>query len=170
MRILPLCLAACAFSSIPAEAASNKGLVRQFDRLDRNNDEILSLEEVSKLVSGYCERSYGATCEVIFAWFDADENGEIDLGEWLDGKTEGHKDLPDFTGEASLELDFNRNRKVSRSEFEAIIAGFVSPSVTKAWFAAQFPSGIVSGCAFTSTMPYFNEPVTVVGPLDAILP
>ena len=116
---------------------------RLFNRLDRDKDELLSETELlraTRLVTG----NFKETTSAVHGWFDSDGNGVIDFGEWEDG-CRGDTTPPDLTGAEAIELDANRNGKVSRAEFWRVIPKFVPGPVTRKWFAAQFPDSQVTG-------------------------
>jgi hypothetical protein len=130
---------------ISASNAAPRSFDRSFNRLDSDKDELLSPAELLR-VTRNLDGGFEATTAVIHACYDADDSGAIDLGEWQDGQS-GDPTPPDLTGAASIELDVNRNGKVSRAEFWRVIPKFVPGPVTRQWFAAQFPGGQVSGPA-----------------------
>ncbi|MCW1884099.1 hypothetical protein OKA04_05115 [Luteolibacter flavescens] len=143
----------CAFIAAPAVQAQSapkpnratKAHIRAFERLDLDNDESLSPAELLKATASV-KGSFTATNAVVHAWFDLDENGGIDLGEWLDGRTgNGNSEEPSLSGDAAVELDKNGNEKVSRTEFSRVINRYVPAKITRTWFAAQFPGGQVTG-------------------------
>ena len=134
---------------ISAANAGPRSFDGSFNRLDSDKDELLSPAELLR-VTRNLDGGFEATTAVIHAWYDADDSGAIDLGEWQDGQS-GDPTPPDLTGAASIELDANRNGKVSRAEFWRVIPKFVPGPVTRQWFAAQFPGGQVSGPAGSGT-------------------
>ena len=113
-----------------------------FNRLDRNGDERISVREF-RGISRVFHRGLTATVTAIYNWYDENQNGSIDLGEWFDGRRgSGNLGVPVLTGAIySNELDLNRDRIVSRNEFLRMVSLFVREDVARTWFSQQAASG-----------------------------
>lgn len=140
--MLKVCVSLLLLSTLAgASESSVRAAVRHFGRLDRNSDDSLTLAEFSRAVPGASNprRACPSVCASIFDWFDWEDDGAIDLGEWTDGKSDGPSNsTPVFAPEAWTELDLNRDGDISRGEFNRVFAGYLSPKVAGEWYAKYF--------------------------------
>ncbi|MGC4013258.1 MAG: EF-hand domain-containing protein [Luteolibacter sp.] len=130
-------------AAVRAAANQRKAELRAFDRADTDGDDLLDSSEWSGLFRAldrarqlYARTGRVSTQEIseqqeiadtFFNWFDADQDGFIDPGEWLDLRAgwAGY-DKPDFS--SSPALDLNGNGKVTRSEVLAVLSSYLPRS------------------------------------------
>ena len=136
MRFIPLA-STFLLVAATAQAGSNvKTLGKQFRKLDANHDESLTSGEFAKLLPGKLTKNNALvkTQEAMFAWFDENASGGIDLAEWLDAKTNTGSEGPDFSDEVVDELDTNGNGTLTWKEFSRVMNSYVPSKTARGWF------------------------------------
>jgi len=168
MRLIPLA-STFLLVAATAQAGSNvKSLGKQFRRLDANRDDSLTAAEFAKLLPAKLTKNNALvkTQGEMFAWFDEDASGGIDLAEWLDAKTNTGSEGPEFSDEVVDELDANGDGKLAWKEFKRVIPKYVSAKTARKWFDEWCgdSSSTSYGASYTLSDWTGWLSVTVVGP------
>ena len=168
MRLIPLA-STFLLVAATAQAGSNvKSLGKQFRRLDANRDDSLTAAEFAKLLPAKLTKNNALvkTQEEMFAWFDEDASGGIDLAEWLDAKTNTGSEGPDFSDEVVDELDANGDGKLAWKEFKRVIPKYVSSKTARGWFdsiSSVLSLSMGSSISFGSSGSFSGGTLTVTG-------
>lgn len=146
-----LLTAAGAAQAAPAAAkAAVKASTVAFARADKDDDDLLSLNEFESFLKPLGRERGGKgkfgknaqlladleqTAATLFAWFDADASGGVSLDEWLTGRaSDPTVSAPDFTLIPFGAIDRNGDGKLNFGEFQGVFAGYVPTLLSKAWF------------------------------------